>query len=291
MKRKSKLYIVGLLILIMTLVCACGDKADQNSSEGSETSESSKSNFVIVDDDNIYLVISDLSYTQDASPIEIEFDLDNKSKSMVNIFLDKISVDGVEIPSKKDDNPIEVGNYSVWKRVDREALQNAGVSDFQEVEFDVVVDVGDEEYTRKHIQLKRNDFHEDENDEATHDSGESLFSVVDDDKVYLAITDLSYTQDASPIEIEFDLDNRSKNLVSVYLDSVSVDGRALAVKPDDDPIEVGNYSVWRRIDREILQNANVSDFQEVEFDVVVKTGDEEHTRKHIELKRSDFHEE
>ena len=138
------------------------ESADTAYDDNSDVSEEIREEDLIVDDDKMSISIADYTYIQDASPITIEFDVYNHSKNALDFYLDSVSVDGRTIaePSELEDSPILVGDLSVYKYIDLEVLQEAGVSDFKNVDFDVVVGIGGEEYARKHVQLKRSDFRE-----------------------------------------------------------------------------------------------------------------------------------
>lgn len=304
---KNRNLITLLLIGIMLVLTACGSsETDQESVQQSQGEPINVTNDMIPYDlfscEDYDLRVINGRYTKDASDIDVVLQLNNKSNKQMYLYLEDITIDGTPVLPMYDftNSAIEPGNYCVNLFIALTELQEKNLTDFKEITCNVVLKKEKSDTFYQGITFNRDIFLEDPSlkpdnpkKEVIDISQEDLpyiLSPPGDEKYDAAITGCTYTTNASDIEIEFDLQNHSGELMAIYLDDIKVDDVEITElrRDDESDIKVGRMTCWRRVHLENLQAAGVSDFKKMECKVIIKVGDEKVLKQKIRIDRAEF---
>ena len=76
----------------------------------------------------------------------------------MQIYMEDLKIDDSSISTSRDDEPIQVGEGYAGLYLFADELQDAGVEEFKNVSFTMVVKVGDKETLRQKIHITRDGF-------------------------------------------------------------------------------------------------------------------------------------
>ena len=124
-----------------------------------KTIEISKKNLapIIASNDKYSIAIYECTYSESEGAY-IDFEINNDSKELMYIYMEDLMIDDSSIKTTRDAYPIQVGETYSGLLVYSEDIKAAGIEDFKEMSFTLVVKVGDNDSLKQKIHITRDGF-------------------------------------------------------------------------------------------------------------------------------------
>lgn len=152
----KKIISMLLLVSLSVLVAGCAIKSE----ESTITVSNKNLQPTIYNGNGVVLSVDECTYTEGASDIEIDFDIDNESSHMIRTEIYDGVVDDCQVRFGYSKSPIKANNsVSSRARVDLDTLLKGNVEDFKKLSFSIrLIDENDNVLCDEHIKILREVF-------------------------------------------------------------------------------------------------------------------------------------
>ena len=301
-RKKGKIILVLLITFILLLyfnnnkIIKYFQTFDlQNISEN--TIEITKKNLhpFIYSNDNTYVKIGNCSYTQDASDIIIQLEAQNTTKQIITVSFSDIVVDDVNLSmTPGNSSEFEVSEYAYNSNfyISLDDLQKTGTSNFSTISCKITVQTKSGEYLAQQNLLFYREIFDLQNTsvknmdtpeiEQVTTSGNTIEItkknlhpfIYSYDQTYVKIGNCSYTPGASDIVIELEVQNTTKQVITVTFSDIMVDDvNFLMPTGNSSEFEVSEYVYGSNfyISLDDLQKTGKLNFNTISCKITVQT--------------------